>query len=43
MGTTLGHQVTDVTHGQWLSPNIQVHDSSTGLLATQQQKTIEIN
>ena len=31
-------KLLEVTHGQWLYRNIQVHDSSTGLLATQRKK-----
>ena len=34
-------KLLEVTHGQWLYRNIQIHDSSTGLLATQRKEKLQ--
>ena len=35
-------RLLDVTHGQWLYRNVQVHDSKTGELATKKKEEIQM-
>ncbi len=37
----LAIKLMEVTHGQWLYRNVQVHDSTTGVLATQQKEKLQ--
>jgi hypothetical protein len=37
-GRDLVTRLLEVTHGQWLNPNVQVHDRISGTLATQRKK-----
>ena len=37
----LAIKLMEITHGQWLYRNVQVHDSTTGVLATQQKEKLQ--
>ena len=41
-GRELVAHLLEVTHGQWLYPNVQVHDRITGTLATQQKNELQM-
>ena len=34
-------RLLEVTHGQWLYRNVQVHDTTTGVLATQRKEKLQ--
>ena len=34
-------RLLEVTHGQWLYRNVQVHDTTTGILATQRKEKLQ--
>ena len=40
-GRNLVVKLLEVTHGQWLYRNVQVHDTSTGLLATRRKEDLQ--
>lgn len=37
----LAVKLMEITHGQWLYRNVQVHDSATGILATQRKEELQ--
>jgi len=41
-GSELVTRLLEVTHGQWLYRNVQVHDRITGTLATQQKEELQM-
>jgi hypothetical protein len=41
-GRELVTRLLEVTHGQWLYRNVQVHDRITGTLATQQKEELQM-
>ncbi len=41
-GKELVIHLMEVTHGQWLYRNVQVHDRITGMLATQQKEELQM-
>jgi hypothetical protein len=41
-GVELVTRLLEVTHGQWLYRNVQVHDRMTGTLATQRKEELHM-
>ena len=41
-GGELVTRLLEVTHGQWLYRNVQIHDRITGTLATQQKEELQM-
>ena len=41
-GVELVTRLLEVTHGQWLYRNVQVHDRMTGTLATQRKEELQM-
>jgi hypothetical protein len=42
LGGGARHTSSEVTHGQWLYRNVQIHDRITGTLATQQKEELQM-